>query len=261
MPRFRTLLIAPAEDAAALMKGAEALGDERVTLVDEEPTPTLPLRPATGARTVVSMELDEVTTQAVVKEARAIYTRIREKAGLPPSLGSEPLTMTPMNRLLIFDPKSGDFFQIAERLYDEGNYLYTVVAAQTAFEMYMEGVFEYVLKLRSTAEIGETIGEMIRGYNLMDSRIRKLWKGFTGHSLTEDRSTWDAYKAHLHRRHGLVHRGERVSKEEAEASLKAVNDLAVQIAAVVIRLMPRPTPPPPSDEQLGAMVRMMLGPG
>jgi hypothetical protein len=141
--------------------------------------------------------------------------------------------------LLMFDPKSGDFFQIAERLYDEGNYLYTVVAAQTAFELYMEGVFEYVLHLRSTVAIGAAVGEMIRSYNLDDKRVRSLWQGFTGHKLTEDEKAWDAYKAHLARRHGLVHRGERVTKEEAAASLTAVNELALQIAAVVIRLMPQ----------------------
>lgn len=260
MPRYRTLLIAPAEDADALVEGAKALGDERVGFVGEEPTPTLPDRKSVGTRTVVSMDLDEVTTQTVVKTAHDIYKRIREKAGLRPGTGSEQVSMTPANRLLMFDPKSGDFFQIAERLYDEGNHLYTVVAAQTAFELYMEGVFEYVLHLRSTVEIGAAIGEMIRNYNLDDGRVRKLWEGFTGHSFTADEKTWKAYKAHLDRQHGLVHRGERVTKDEAEASLKAVNDLAVQIAAVVIRLMPKPEPPAPTDTQLGMEIRAALGP-
>ena len=103
----------------------------------------------------------------------------------------------------------------------------------------MEGVFEYVLHLRSTVEIGAAIGEMIRSYNLDDRRVRNLWEGFTGHKLTEAKRTWDAYKDHLERRHGLVHRSERVTQEEATASLNAVNELAVQIAAVVIRLMPQ----------------------
>ena len=206
------------------------------------------------------MDLDEVTLQTVVKTARDIYERIREQAGLPPGTGTEQVAMAPVNRLLMFDPKSGDFFQIAERLYDEGNYLYTVVAAQTAFELYMEGVFDYVLHLRSTVKIGAAIGEMIRNYNLDDGRVRKLWEGFTGHSFTTDGKTWQAYKAHLDRRHGLVHRGERVTKEEAEASLKAVNDLAVQIAAVVIRLMPKPEPPAPTDTQPGMGIPTTPGP-
>jgi hypothetical protein len=239
MPRYRTILVAPVEDADALMTGADALGDERVTLVAKEDQPRPSSGEFVGTRTVVSMDLDGPTTQSIVKEAHAIYERIRRHAALPPGTGHEQVAMSPMNRLLMFDPKSGDFFQIAERLYDEANYLYTVVAAQTAFELYMEGVFEHVLHLRSTVDIGAAIGEMIRSYNLDDKRIRSLWEGFTGHKLTEDDKAWNAYKAHLARRHGLVHRGERVTKEEAAASLIAVNELAVQIAAVVIKLMPQ----------------------
>jgi hypothetical protein len=239
VPRYRTLLIAPAEDAEALPRGADSLGDQRVTSVAEEEEPRPSSGEFVGTRTVVSMELDGPTTQSVVNEARAIYERIREHAGLPPGSGHEPVAMSPMNRLLMFDPRSGDFFQIAEGLYDQGNYLYTVVAAQTAFELYMEGVFEYVLHLRSTVAIGAAIGDMIRSYNLDDRRVRDLWEGFTGHKVTAEEKTWEAYKAHLERRHGLVHRGERVAKEEAAASLTAVNELAVQIAAVVMKLMPQ----------------------
>ena len=239
MPRYRTILVAPGEDADALMTGADVLGDERVTLVAQEEQALPPSGEFFPTRTVVSMDLDGPTTQSVVKDAHAIYESIRRSAGLPRGTGHEQVAMSPMNRLLMFDPKSGDFFQIAERLYDEGNYLYTVVAAQTAFELYMEGVFEYILHLRSTAEIGSAIGELIRNYNLDDKRVRSLWEGFTGHKLTEDEEAWKAYKAHLARRHGLVHRGERVAKDEAAASLTAVNALAVQIAAVVIELMPQ----------------------
>lgn len=239
MPRYRTILIGPSEDADALTRGAEGLGDKRVTLVAQEDQPRPPSGKFVGTRTVISMDLDEPTTQSVVNEAHAIYERIRRHAGLPPGTGHEPVAMSPLNRLLMFDPKSGDFFQIAERLYDEDNYLYAVVAAQTAFELYMEGVFEYVLHLRSTVQIGAAIGEMIRSYNLDDRRVRSLWEGFTGHKLTEDKKTWNAYKAHLARRHGLVHRGERVTREEAAASLVAVNELAIQIASVVMNLMPQ----------------------
>jgi hypothetical protein len=65
------------------MKGANALGDERVTLVAVEEQPRTPSGEFVGTRTVVSMELDEPTTQSVVTEAHAIYERIRELAGLP----------------------------------------------------------------------------------------------------------------------------------------------------------------------------------
>jgi hypothetical protein len=110
MPRYRTLLMAPAEDADALMKGAHALGDECVTFVAGEEQPRPPSGEFVGVRTVVAMELDEPTTQTVVEEAHAIYERIRKSAGLPPGTGQEPVAMSPMNRLLMFDPRSGDFF-------------------------------------------------------------------------------------------------------------------------------------------------------
>jgi hypothetical protein len=220
------------------MVGAHAFGDKRVTLVALEEQPRPPSGEFVGTRTVVSMELDGPTTQSVVNEARGIYDGLRLHVGLLPGTGHEPVAMSPMNRLLMFDPKSRGFFRIAERLYDEGNYLYTVVAAQTAFELYMEGVFEYVLHLHTTVEIGAAIRDLIRSYNLNDRQARNVWEALTGHNLTEDEKTWNAYKAHLKRRNELVHRGERVAKDEAKASLNAVNELAVGVAAIVIRLMP-----------------------
>lgn len=260
MPRYQVHLTAPPEDGGALSRAASELGDERVVLVADEEERQPPSEEFVGTGTVIAMDIEEVTTKTVVVTAKAIYERIHKHAGLPPGTGNEPVTMVPTSRLLMFDPKSGEFFQIAERLYDEENYLYTIVAAQTAFELYMEGMFDYVLHLRTTVDIGEAIGEMIRDYNLDNQRVRRLWRGFTGHSLTDNEKVWRAYKAHLERRHGLVHRGERVTQAEAAESLKAVNDLATQIADVVIRLMPRPGPPPPSEEQLGAAIRMALGP-
>lgn len=242
MPRYRTIVVASAADFDALTRGADALGDERVILVAHEDTPRAASDEHYGTRTVVSMELDEVTTHAVSKEAHAIYERIRHCSGLPAGTGAEPVAMTPMNRLLMFDPKSSEFFRIAENLYDNGDYLYAVVAAQTAFELHMEGVFEYILHLRGTVQISAAVGDLIRSYNLDDPKVRKVWEAFTGHKLTEDAKTWTVYKAHLERRHGLVHRGERVSKEEATASLRAVNELATQISAVVLRLMPGAQP-------------------
>ena len=228
-----------------MMNGAAALNDPRVVVVAVEDENALPAPDGEAdvfppTRTVVVMEIDEPTTQSVVGAARAIYDGIRLHGGLSSGSGSEQVGMTPMNRLLMFDPSSGEFFQIAENLYDQGNYLYSVVAAQTAFELYMEGVFEYVLHLRSTVEIGKAIGDLIRSYNLNDRKTRRLWESFTGHRVTKDALVWEAYQDHLERRHKLVHRGEFVvTKDKAAASLKAVDALATQIAAVVIRLMPQ----------------------
>jgi hypothetical protein len=124
-------------------------------------------------------------------------------------------------------------------MYDEGNFPFAVIAIQTAFELFMEGAFDYVLQLRSTVEIGDAVAQLIRRYNMSDDRVRSLWTSLTGHKITEPAATWKAYRDHLDRRNGLVHRGEGVTGHDAKASLDAVNDLAAEIAAVLRALMPK----------------------
>jgi hypothetical protein len=239
MASYMVILNAPAEDYGALERGREALGDDRVVMISLEDEPRNASNEFIGMRTVVHMQLDEPTKMQIAREARVIYDGLRLHAGLHPGTGHEMVGMSPMNRLMHLDPKSIMFFGIAERLFDEGNYIYSVVAVQTAFELYMEGVFEYVLQLRSTAEMSGAVSELIRNYNLDDRRIRAVWESLTGHRITASEQVWKFYKDHLERRHDLVYRGERVTRDEAAASLSAVNELATQIAIVVRRLQPQ----------------------
>lgn len=248
MARYMVILNAPPDDYEALDKAREVMKDERVFMISFEDELAPALDEFVEKRSVVHMQLDEPTRKQAVIQARTIYDGLRLHAGLLPSTGKEMVGLSPMNPLMHLDPRSISFFGIAEQLFDDGNYLYAIVAVQTGFELYVEGVFDYILHLRSTAEMGGAVRELIRNYNLDDRRIRAVWESLTRHRITASDSIWKAYKDHLERRHNLVHRGELTTKDEAAASLNAVNALASEIAVVVRRLTPTAPRPARSDE-------------
>lgn len=232
VPEYVVTIWGPPEDADALGAAAGELGDARVSaviVVSDDVDETL-----------VRVVVEEPTQARALQEARTIYQSLRCKAGLDSATGQEVATTARMNPLIHFKPKSNQFFQVADQMFSEENYLYTVVAVQTAFELYMEGAFDFALQLRTSGDIGDAVAKLLRGkYHLRDERVRDLWDSLTGHKVKASPS-WQGYNEHVVRRNRLVHGGESVGRNEASASLSAVQDLASEVSTIVRQLMPRP---------------------
>ena len=239
MPTYVVIFTAPYSEADALEGESEALGDSRVTMIAKKEELAVGSAEIMTANATVHMEIDAPTAGSGAKQAREIYVALRQGAGLEPPTGFEPVAVVRKNPLLFLHPRSSTFFGAAERLFNEGFGFAAVVAIQTAFELFMEGAFDYALQLRSTPEVGSAVARLIRHYNMNDKRVRALWKSLTGHSITEPAKTWEAYAAHLDRRDALVHQGEGLSLNDAADSLNAVNELADRVAAVLRGLQPQ----------------------
>jgi hypothetical protein len=239
MPRYFAQIDVPPGDADSLQRASHLLvarGIDGSIVVEEEP------QSETGTtlmRGTLQLELDGPTKQEVARAAQAAYRDLRDSAQLAPD-GDVPITLIPVNALLHLDLKSSTFFQTAERLFDDSSYLYSVVAVQTAFELYIEGVFEYLLSLRTPREIGSAVQEFLnRKHSLSDQRVVALLEALTGESIVTS-DEWRAYRQHLKRRNKLVHDGEQIGREEAAASLTAVRDIAGEISSRVRKIQPQP---------------------
>lgn len=245
MPRYFARVRAPYDDEAALQKGAERLPEYGFTgLV------TIVQYAAPGEQyTIIELAVDGPTTKEAVGVTRAPYAQLRTCSDLETVNDIGPIALTPINPLLHLDFKSSTFFRIAEQLFDEKQHMYTVVAVQTAFELYMEGVFEYLLSLRTPREVGTAVEKFLQQrYSLAREEVRELLEALMDEPLTQS-DEWRQYKAHVKRRNDLVHRGERLSADEARASLIAVHGLAGKISWRVRTIMPKPSEQPDATQE------------
>ena len=141
--------------------------------------------------------------------------------------------INPLNPLVTFNMDQTRFFVQAERMYDEGHYDFTVVAAQTACELLVEGAIQFAVSRHATEPLAQVIPELLTSYSMLDQRGPKVWEAVTGRSIREPKSVWDGYRAHVERRNALVHKGARVTQDEAAESLSATRDFARQVVEAI----------------------------
>ncbi len=209
------------------MEAATAEGDDRVAGIVRGDVGEVPVR----AR--VPIEIEAPTTSSADKEARRIYDELRACAGLPGAEEGLPATINPLNSLVTFNMDQARFFVQAERMYDEGHYDFTVVAAQTACELLLEGAIQFAVSRHASEPLAQVIPDLLTRYSMLDQRGQKVWQAVTGRSIREPKSVWESYCAHLERRNALVHKGARVTQEEAAASLTATRDLAHEVVKAI----------------------------
>lgn len=229
MARYLVTLDVPHQYAAAL-EAATANGDQRVAGIV---TGDIGGRP-TDAK--VQIEIEAPTLVAASRGAEQIYADLRVRAGLPEAGERPTAAISPLNPLVTFDMQQARFFVLAERLYDDGHYDFAVVAAQTACELLAEGAIQFAVSRHATEPLAQVIPDLLTSYALLDERGQNVWKAATGRSIREPKDVWDSYRAHVERRNALVHRGARVSKEDAELSLTATRDYCHQVVEAVRHL-------------------------
>lgn len=118
----------------------------------------------------------------------------------------------------------------AAKLYD-----LAVIVAQTACEVFVEATIADMIRRRNDP-LADALGEMLRGYSLMDDRSRAVWRALTGERV-EQQPFWPEYKAHVERRNAVAHRGYQVTEEEVVASISAEVALFSHLMASWVRLL------------------------
>lgn len=226
MSRYLITLDAPDQDAAAL-EDATASGDDRVAGIVTGDIDGVPV----AAK--VQVEVEALTLGAARDEALCIYQDLRARAGLP-EIEERPTTaITNLNPLMTFSIEQTRFFVLAEEMYDKEHYDFTVVAAQTACELLVEGAIQFAVSRHATDRLAQVIPDLLTSYAMLDQRGPKVWEAVTGRSIREPKAVWDGYRAHVERRNALVHKGARVTRDEAAESLTATRDFARHVVEAI----------------------------
>jgi hypothetical protein len=107
-----------------------------------------------------------------------------------------------------------------------------VVLAQTASEQCTEWSMATCFDIRGSKDLTGPVLELLRPLDVCNDRIRRLYSVLTGDS-PKNKPFWKQLKAHAKRRHDVVHRGIKVSAEQAEESVTVVEQYVLHAEAAV----------------------------
>ena len=116
----------------------------------------------------------------------------------------------------------------AQGLIAGGDFSIAVVVAHMACEISAERALSRTFAAKGIEYLGESVGDLLPGYNLANERVRNLYNALTGDQI-QKQSFWKAFKESASRRNAAVHKGSIMTKEEAEASYKAASDLVAYL--------------------------------
>ena len=164
---------------------------------------------------------EERARQAVID----LYQRLRRVAGLEPEVARVVSLERPSRgRRARLGGHRLDVKLIREAkrvLRSESHFEWVVVLAQTACEVYVRDILERRAAQLGAADVKSV--EALPGTNLDNKAVRRLFQALTGYAPPEDAEWWPDYQAHAQRRHRIVHAGARVTRNDAEDSIKAAN--------------------------------------
>ncbi len=123
-----------------------------------------------------------------------------------------------------------------------------VVWAQVACEQCTEWAITTLFSKRSDAGLGDLIFRWVGSYDIVGSkRMHDLYERLSGDSPNQ-KPFWQELTRHHERRNLLVHRGQKCSLEEANASVATVDEYIRHIEGVILPLIrPNDQGPAASD--------------
>jgi len=154
-----------------------------------------------------------------------IYQRLRRVACLDaqpgrvvalarPSERGRGRSRSPKHRLDVM------LMQEAKRVLNfESHHEWVVVLAQTACEVYVRDILD-----RRAAQLGAAEVERVAqlpSCNLDNEHVRRVFQELTDYTPPPDAEWWRDYQAHTQRRHRIVHAGARITRADAESSVRA----------------------------------------
>lgn len=189
--------------------------------------------PAKGSAELL-LEIPAATQAEAADQARVIYADLRSRAHLPPAealYGFLGRTGTFPSVPIQAPARWAELARRARQLVDDGSYDYAVVAAQTACEVLAFDAITDLPKSSGGSALpfaNAWFQKHSRTPSLVEDWQRDLWNALAGDEI--QRTTWwSAYRDHLVRRHGVVHRGYEPTKPEAESSLQASKDFIAHV--------------------------------
>jgi hypothetical protein len=118
----------------------------------------------------------------------------------------------------------------AQTYIDADDFGVAVVVAHTACEICAERAISRALMKKEIGYLDAWIAKVLRNYNITNDGTKALYNLLTGNNIQIDLvCCWEDFKKSVERRNDFVHSGTRVTKPEAEASLKAVKQLVAYL--------------------------------
>lgn len=131
-------------------------------------------------------------------------------------------------------------FRAAEAQIEAGHYFLAVVIAQVAVEAVAEITFMTLFNFNLPRSL-QTMMDLLPDRSFQKQATRRLWTDLTGDNITKDKSLWKPYTDHTKRRNRAAHgsvfgfSGERIGREDAEASIEATRKMAAHMIEVMIQ--------------------------
>jgi hypothetical protein len=168
----------------------------------------------------MTIEVIASTDEAAWEEAATVYAQLRADAGLPPAAPAGGY-VAPPPLVHLREARHDELLRTARDLLSHGHYDFAVIAAQTACEVYVGQAIGELIRRHVRDPLREVIPSLVRGYGMTrGGNAPALWEALTGVKITE-MPRWEDYKAHVTRRHRIVHEGLTVTEAQATDSLAA----------------------------------------
>jgi len=100
-----------------------------------------------------------------------------------------------------------------------------IVAAQTAFEVYVRGLLRNLLRNAASGEVIDVVLSRSRSMTLRDPQGQRLLAALSGSRPAQQNKIWQRYVEHVKRRNGVVHEGAEFDQDAASESIRAVERL------------------------------------
>jgi uncharacterized protein YutE (UPF0331/DUF86 family) len=126
--------------------------------------------------------------------------------------------------LLLSTPYHEDLLLQAERLVQVGHLEAAVVLSQMAAEIRTEQAFLALATQRGIPELADLFAALLPSFNLGNERVRSVFETLSKNRFSQQ-PIWTPFKEHVSRRNAVVHKGLRVSVDQARESIAAVTDL------------------------------------
>jgi len=124
----------------------------------------------------------------------------------------------------------------AQRLIAEDKPEIAVVTAQMACEIFTEQVVTAILEKKDVAFLEEAISALLPNYNLGHEKVLKFYVALSG-DVIKKAIFWKRFKEATELRNKIVHRGRRITNQQAEDTCQAYLELIQHIDGVLKTVM------------------------
>jgi hypothetical protein len=166
----------------------------------------------------LTFELQAPTLDAAKERARSIAGQMRKAAGCPPTV--ETLGWAAPLRGL----ENLRFLNIAEEMLDSEYPELAVVAAETHFESQLASILEHAAESIDNDRFRKWVHSARIATKPASDQAQATIELLLGIDVRQT-PEWPEFKTHLLRRHGVVHQGAEIDRDQALASLQAVEAL------------------------------------